>query len=189
MATPYIMPLGFIYRPTEDGAIITLTDPRDSLGLKLATPVTIWRYSQGQLATAKIRGQVTAVGYMTATFKTVESRIDPRWPTSRQLLRPKTPVYLNSEQLHCSFQRTRNKTAPRSPTGRGCRLVVWSKARCCPVLGICPANVQQNSLNSSDTPLIDTAPSMATTVIDIVEPMKGFDPRSPLRPDHGLIGL
>ena len=94
MATPYIMPLGFIYRPTEDGAIITLTDPRDSLGLKLATPVTIWRYSQGQLATAKIRGQVTAVGYMTATFKTVESRIDPRWPTSRQLLRPKTPVYL-----------------------------------------------------------------------------------------------
>ena len=94
MATPYIMPLGFIYRPTEDGAIITLTDPKESPSLQLATPVTIWRYSQGQLAVSKIRGQITAVGYMTATFKTVESQIDPRWPTSRQILRPKTPVYL-----------------------------------------------------------------------------------------------
>ena len=40
MTTLYIMPLGFIDRPTEDGAIIMLTNPEESTSLKLATPVT-----------------------------------------------------------------------------------------------------------------------------------------------------
>ena len=46
---------------------------------------------------AKIRGLITAVGYVTATFRTVESTIDPRWPEEEQILRDRTPVYLALE--------------------------------------------------------------------------------------------
>ena len=94
MATPYIMPLGFIHHRTGDGAIIMLTNPEDSWTLQLGTPVTVWRYSRRRLAAAKSRGSISAVGYVTATFITVESHTDPRWPEDEPLLRPKTPVYL-----------------------------------------------------------------------------------------------
>ena len=80
MAAPYIMPLGFIERTTEKGTIFLLTNPENSLGLKLNTPVTVWRYSPEQLALGKIRGLISAVGYVTATFGTIESVIDARWP-------------------------------------------------------------------------------------------------------------
>ena len=92
MATPYIMPLGFIDRPTGDGAIIMLTNPQDSL--RTDTPITVWRYSPEQLALAKMRGRISAVGYVTATFRTVEFQIDPRWPEDEEILRERTPVYL-----------------------------------------------------------------------------------------------
>ena len=77
MARPYIAPLGFIESITEDGATFTLSNPQDSATLKSNTPVTVWRYSPEQLALAKIRGIISAVGYVTATFNTVESLIDP----------------------------------------------------------------------------------------------------------------
>ena len=94
MATPYIMPLGFIDRTTEDGAIIMLTNPEESITLNLATPVTLWRYNQKRLAVAKVRGEISKVGYATATFITVEARIDARWPANQELMSPATPVYL-----------------------------------------------------------------------------------------------
>lgn len=94
MAIPHIMPLGFIHRRTEAGAIIMLADPLDSRDLKLETPVTLWRYSPGRLAAAKVRGTVSRVGYVTATFEIVESRIDPRWPVDQEIIRPRVPVYL-----------------------------------------------------------------------------------------------
>ena len=92
MVQPYIMPLGFIDRTTEDGAIIMLTNPQDSL--RTDTPVTVWRYSPEQLALAKMRGLISTVGYVTATFRTVELQVDPRWPEDEEILRERTPVYL-----------------------------------------------------------------------------------------------
>ena len=68
MATPYIMPLGFIDRSTETGATFILTNPEDSFSLNAGTHITVWRYSPEQLAIAKLRGYVSAVGYTTATF-------------------------------------------------------------------------------------------------------------------------
>ena len=94
MSIPHILPLGFIHQLTLDGAIIMLTNPRDSLSLRSGTPVTLWRYSQGLLALAKIRGRISAVGYVTATFTTVETQKDIRWPENLEVLRPKAPVYL-----------------------------------------------------------------------------------------------
>ena len=94
MATPHILPLGFIYRTTPDGAVIMLTSPQDSLTLRTGAPVTLWQYSRGLLAAAKVRGQISAVGYATASFTTIETRTDPRWPEGRELLLPRTPVYL-----------------------------------------------------------------------------------------------
>ena len=42
MATSYIMPLGFVDRPTQTGATFVFTNPEDSLNLKLGTPITVW---------------------------------------------------------------------------------------------------------------------------------------------------
>ena len=97
MAKRYIAPLGFIRQTTDDGAIFTLAEARDSENLGNNTTVTVWRYSPEQLALAKIRGLITAVGYVTATFRTVESKIDVRWPEEEQILRERTPVYLAIE--------------------------------------------------------------------------------------------
>ena len=94
MARPYIAPFGFIERLTEDGAIFTLSNPEDSLSLRSNTPVTVWRYFPEQLALAKMRGRISAVGYVTATFRTVEFQIDPRCPEDEEILRERTPVYL-----------------------------------------------------------------------------------------------
>ena len=93
MATPYIMPMGFIDRPTQEGAVITLTNPEDSLGLQLGTPITVWRYSPELLALGRIRGSISAVGYTTATFDTVETRNDSRWPEDLPIIRPASPVF------------------------------------------------------------------------------------------------
>ncbi len=97
MARPYILPIGFISHATEDGVIFTLSNAQDSADLTRDTPVTVWRYSPEHLAFAKIRGLITAVGYVTATFRTVESATDPRWPEEERILREKTPVYLALE--------------------------------------------------------------------------------------------
>ena len=94
MATPYIMPLGFIDRPTENGAVITLTNPEDSLSLQLGTSITVWRYSPELLAVGRLRGSINAVGYTAATFDTVERRNDSRWPEDLPIIRPASPVFL-----------------------------------------------------------------------------------------------
>ena len=94
MTNPYISPIGFIKQITDDGAAFTLSNAEDSANLSPGTPVTVWRYSPEHLALAKIRGLITAVGYVTATFRAVESAIGPRWPEQEQILREKSPVYL-----------------------------------------------------------------------------------------------
>ena len=62
MAKPYIIPIGFMDRATDNRTVFLLNNPEDSLGLKLDTPVTVWRYSPEQLALAKVRGVISAVG-------------------------------------------------------------------------------------------------------------------------------
>ena len=94
MAIPHIMPLGFIHRRTDAGAIIMLNNPQESQTLKLGTPVTLWRYSPGRFAVAKIRGSISAVGYVTVTFTTADAQIDHRWPADQEIIRPGAPVYL-----------------------------------------------------------------------------------------------
>ena len=97
MTQPYINPLGFIDRPTRDGAVILLINPEDSLNLKLGTPITVWRYSPEHLALGKLRGRITAIGYTTATFTTDETKTDPRWSKDEDLLRTAAPVFLAQE--------------------------------------------------------------------------------------------
>ena len=94
MAVPYIMPLGFIDQPNETGATFILTNPEDSLSLRLGTPVAVWRYSPEHLALGKLRGRITEVGYTTATFVTVETRNDSRWAEDLPTIRPAAPVFL-----------------------------------------------------------------------------------------------
>lgn len=97
MARPYIMPLGFIDRTTDNGAVFLLNNPKETAELKPGTPVTVWRYSPDRLALAKLRGLISDIGYVTARFRTVESVMDDRWPEEEEVLRQRTPVYLALE--------------------------------------------------------------------------------------------
>ena len=97
MTTPYILPLGFVYRKTEAGTILLLTNPGEPQNLKPDTPVTVWTYSPEHLALGKVRGLITAVGYTTATFSSVETSLDARWPQDQDVLRPNAPVFLAQE--------------------------------------------------------------------------------------------
>ena len=69
MAENRVLPLGFIDRITEDGAIIMLTRPSDSHTLRPGTPVTLRSRSRRKpTATARVRGVITGVGHVTAAF-------------------------------------------------------------------------------------------------------------------------
>ena len=103
-----IMPLGFIDRITEDGAIIMLTRPSDSHNLKPETPVTLLTRSAGeQRASARVRGLITSVGYVSAAFRVLETRTHGNWPEGELLLRRGTPVY---QALAGSFKRDPQRT-------------------------------------------------------------------------------
>ena len=94
MAENLILPLGFIDRVTDDGAVMLLTTPSESRKLRLATAVTMTSSSIGQPdATATVRGIVTAVGYATATFRAVEDQRTTNWPENESALRKGLPVY------------------------------------------------------------------------------------------------
>ena len=97
MTTPYILPLGFVYRKTEAGTVILLTNPGEPNNLRADTPVTVWTYSPEHLALGKVRGLITAVGFTTATFSPVEISLDARWPQDQDVLRPNAPVFLAQE--------------------------------------------------------------------------------------------
>ena len=133
MAKKRILPLGFIDRATDDGAIIMLTKPSESHTIRPETPVTLQARSTGEpRATARARGVITSVGYVTATFKTIKTRIDTKWPRGEDLLRPGTPVYQalpgsfvpdpartiseeQAEDLRKLAARYRDLTRPRPP--------------------------------------------------------------------------
>ena len=94
MTKKRILPLGFIDRTTGDGATIMLTKPSDSHTLRPETPVTLWnRSSERPQAMARARGVITSVGYVTATFKTIQTRMNTQWPRDEEVLRRGTPVY------------------------------------------------------------------------------------------------
>ncbi len=103
MAESRILPLGFIDSTTEDGAIIMLTRPSDSHTLQPETPVTLLSRSRREItATARVRGLITDVGYVTAAFRVEETRMDARWPAGEEILRRGEPVY---QAIAESFER------------------------------------------------------------------------------------
>ena len=94
MPQPRLLPLGFIDRTTDDGAIIMLTKPSGSHNIRLETPVTLQARNPGTTrATARVRGVITSVGYVTATFKTVETMKTLTWPQEQPVLQRGLPVY------------------------------------------------------------------------------------------------
>lgn len=94
MATPHIMPIGFIDRTINGGAIMMLTNPSDSHNLKLETAVTIRRATTDGKSEARVRGRISGVGYTTAIIGVVESQLDPGWPDDQAIMLKDTPVFL-----------------------------------------------------------------------------------------------
>ena len=102
MPEAHLLPLGFIDRTTDDGAIIMLTKPSESHDIRPDTPVTLRVRSAGATpATARVRGVITSVGYVTATFRAVETRKHSNWHHDQPVLQRGTPVY---QALPDSFQ-------------------------------------------------------------------------------------
>ena len=95
--TPYINPLGFIDKRTPKGVRFLLTNPDDSQTLRVDTAVTVSQTSNDGLAIARMRGEIIAVGYVTATFTIAETLLDADWPQNEETIREKTPVYLAKE--------------------------------------------------------------------------------------------
>ena len=110
MTAPFIMPIGFIDRTTDDGAIMMLTNPSDSHDLKLETPVTILRSTPDGQSEARARGRITGVGYTTAIISVVESQFDLNWPADQDIFIKDTPVYL---ALPGTFNPDPSKTVTR----------------------------------------------------------------------------
>lgn len=139
MPEPRLLPLGFIDRTTDDGAIIMLTIPSESHNIRPETPVTLRGWNTGTTnATARVRGVITSVGYVTATFKAVETSRAPNWPPDQPVLQRRLPVYqalpdsfkpdpartLTDEQaadLDRLAARYREITKPRGSRARGGR--------------------------------------------------------------------
>ena len=95
--TPYINPLGFIDKRTQRGVRFLLTNPDESLTLRIATPVTVSQPCNDGRALARTRGEIVAVGYVTATFTIAETLLDAEWPQNEETIRERTPVYLAKE--------------------------------------------------------------------------------------------
>ena len=95
--TPYINPLGFIDKRTPKGVRFLLTNPDDSQTLRVGTAVTVSQTSNDGLAIARMRGEIVAVGYVTATFTIEETILGAKWPGNQETIREKTPVYLAKE--------------------------------------------------------------------------------------------
>ena len=126
MPEPRILPLGFIDRTTNDGAIIMLTSPSDSHDLRPETPVTLRnRSTEATPATARVRGVITSVGYVTATFKTVETRKAPNWPQDQPVLPRGLPVY---QALPNSFKPDPARTISEEQADRLSRLAARYRA-------------------------------------------------------------
>ena len=120
MPAPRILPIGFIDRTTNDGAIIMLTRPSESHDLRPETPVTLRSRSTGETpATARVRGMITSVGYVTATFKVVETHKTTHWPKDEQALQRGTPVY---QALPDSFEPDPTRTLSKEQANSLSRL-------------------------------------------------------------------
>ena len=100
MTKKRILPLGFIDRATDDGAIIMLTKPSESHTIRPETPVTLQVRSAGEpRATARARGMITRVGYVTATCKIIETRMNSKWPKDEAVMRRGTEVVLEDPNI------------------------------------------------------------------------------------------
>ena len=111
MTQPTIMPVGIIKQSTKEGAIFTLTRPRDHRILKINSSVMVWNthWDHDEIPSGvMVRGHVTEIGPTTATFKVVESKIGPYWPKEADPLAPSCFVHL---ALPDSFEIDRSQIA------------------------------------------------------------------------------
>ena len=95
------MPIGIIDQPTETGATFTMTRPHERKELKPGTPVIVWDFHQDFDAMARVRGQITKVSNTTASFISLEYRIDPSWPDHIDPIGAGNGVYLAESGSFC----------------------------------------------------------------------------------------
>ena len=93
MATPPIMPVGFIKERTSDGAVFTLAQSRETVSLKTGDHITVWARNLEKKATARVLGVVANVGDSTGTFTIIRMETEGPWPSGSDSLEPGSPIY------------------------------------------------------------------------------------------------
>ena len=93
MATPPIMPVGFVRERATDGAIFTLAQPGETHSLKTGDHVTVWSHIPEKNATARVLGIVTDVDDTIGTFTIMRTETEGPWPGGTDPLEPGSPVY------------------------------------------------------------------------------------------------
>ena len=106
-----IMPIGIIQQPTEDGATFIMTRPGSHSTPKINSSVIVRNTHSDHEdipSGVMVRGQVTEIGPITATFKVVKSKVGPYWPKDADTLASGCFVRL---ALPDSFDVDRNQIA------------------------------------------------------------------------------
>ena len=93
MNTP-LMPLGYVDESTKDGGTFSMARRSDQDIIKPGTPVLIRNEHPDYDASAWIRGEVTEVTGLTATFMVLEQKLTPTWPKHIDPKGANNPVYL-----------------------------------------------------------------------------------------------
>ena len=94
MMSNVLMPLGYVDDSHENGGAFSLARPTDGEKVKPGTPILIRNEHQHFNAIALMRGEVTEVVGVTASFVIQESHIHPNWPDHIDPKGYGNPVYL-----------------------------------------------------------------------------------------------
>lgn len=100
MATPPIMPVGFVRERTTEGVVLTLAQPGETHSLKTGDHVTVWSHIPEKNATARVLGIVTDVDDTIGTFTIMRTETEGPWPDDADPLGSDSPVYRAIKGTH-----------------------------------------------------------------------------------------
>ena len=83
MPPKFTMPLGVIIHSDRDRPQFYITTEHYAQTLVPDTPITVWSYHEGTDSLSRVRGTITRIDHLVATFTIVDKKVDPSWPQHR----------------------------------------------------------------------------------------------------------
>ena len=106
LSTNILMPLGIVEQSSDNAGVLVFTRPTDPSEILPGTPIVINNEDSRYNAAAAMRGTITEVTGVTASFIIEESDISPQWPTHLDPKGAGNPVYQGlAGTFHPDFNR------------------------------------------------------------------------------------